>query len=96
MLAFFKSIDGTYIFYCCNKQWRHRKRHPERHQEELYLRFVTCCVTKKENQIRGPQMNSPTLPQKIFKFFATSPVPIRRSGQAFMVIGPRIAANYGL
>ena len=51
---------------------------------------------KKENQNRGPQMNSPTLPQKIFKFFATSPVPIRRSGQAFMVIGPRIAANYGL
>ena len=27
---------------------------------------------------------------------ATSPVPIRGSGQAFMVIGPRIAANYGL
>ena len=53
-------------------------------------------MTKKENQNRGPRMNSPTLPQKIFKFFATSPVPIRRSGQAFMVIGPRIAANYGL
>ena len=51
---------------------------------------------KKENQNRGPQMNSPTLPQKIFKFFATSPVPIHRSGQAFMVIGPRIAAIYGL
>ena len=69
------------------------------HQEELYLRFVTYCVTcvaKKENQNRGPQMNSPTLPRKIFKNFATSPVPIRRSGQAFMVIGPRIAANYGL
>ena len=54
------------------------------------------CVAKKENQNRCPQMNSPTLPQKIFKNFATSPVPIRRSGQAFMVIGPRIAANYGL
>ena len=40
--------------------------------------------------------NSPTLPQKIFKFFATSPVPFCRSGQAFMVIGPRIAANYDL
>ena len=68
-------------------------------EKELYLRFVTycvTCVTKKENQNRGPRMNSPTLPQKIFKFFATSPVPIRRSGQAFMVIGPRIAVNYGL
>ena len=32
-------------------------------------------------------MNFPILPQKIFKFFATSPVPIRMSGQAFMVIG---------
>ena len=38
-------------------------------EEELYLRFVTCCVTKKENQIRGPQMNSPTLPQKNFQIF---------------------------
>ena len=101
-MQFFKSVDGTYVFYCRNKQWRHQKRHrwhPERHQEELYLRFVTCCVTcvtKKENQNRGPQMNSPTLPQKIFKFFATSPVPIRRSAQAFMVIGPCTAANYGL
>ena len=26
----------------------------------------------------------------------TSPVRIRRSGQAFMVIGSRIATNYGL
>ena len=70
----------------------------ERHQEELYLRFLTCCatcVTKKENQNRT-QMNSPTLPQKTSKFFATSPAPIHRSGQAFMVIGPRVAANYGL
>ena len=47
-------------------------------------------------QNRGPQMNSPTLPQNIFKFSATSPVPIRRSGQAYMVIGSRIATNYGL
>ena len=23
---FFKSVDGTYIFYCCIKQWRHRKK----------------------------------------------------------------------
>ena len=43
-----------------------------------------------------PPNNSPTLPQKMFKFFATSPVPVGRSGQALMVIGPRIAANYGL
>ena len=59
---------------------------------------MTCvtCVMEKENQNRGPQMNSPTLPQKIFKFFATFPVPICKSGQASMVIGPRIAANYGL
>ena len=41
-------------------------------------------------------MNSPTFPQKSLKFFATSPVPVRRSGQAFMVIGPRIAANHSL
>ena len=60
------------------------------------LRFVTCCVTKKENQNCGPQMNSPTLPQKNFKFSATLPVPIRRSGQAFMVIGSCVAPNYGL
>ena len=73
MLSNFSKVFMAHIsFYCSNKQWRHRKRHrwhPERHQEELYLRFVTCCVTKKENQNRGPQMNSPTLPQKIFKFF---------------------------
>ena len=43
-----------------------------------------------------PPNNSPTLPPKMFKFFATSPVPVGRSGQALMVIGPRIAANYGL
>ena len=43
-----------------------------------------------------PPNNSPTLPQKMFKFFATSPVPVGRSGQAFIVIGSRIAANYGL
>ena len=51
---------------------------------------------KKENQNRGPQMNSPALPQKVFKFFATSPIRIRRFGLAFMVTGPHIAANYGL
>ena len=39
--------------------------------------------------------NSSSLPQKVFKFFATSPVPVRRSGQASMVTGLRIAANYG-
>ena len=27
--------------------------------------------------------------------FTTLPVPSRMSGQAFMVTGPRIAANYG-
>ena len=31
-----------------------------------------------------------------FKLFTTSLVPVRMSGQAFIVIGPRIAANYGL
>ena len=96
MLSNFSKVFMAYMFYCCNKQWRHRKRHrwhPERHQEELYLRFVTCCVTcvtKKENQNRGSRMNSLTLPQKIFKFFATVPVHIRKSGQSSMVIGPRI------
>ena len=99
---FFKSVDCTNIFYCCNKQWRHWKGyrwHPEGHQEESYLRFVTYSVTsvaKKENQNRGPQIILPPCPQKMFKFFATSPVPVGRSGQALMVIGPRIAANYGL
>ena len=63
--------------------------------------FTFCNLQRK---VRGekrkpkpwPPNNSPTLPQKMFKFFATSPVPVGRSGQAFMVIGPRIAANYGL
>ena len=32
----------------------------------------------------------------MFKLFTTSLVPVRMSGQAFIVIGPRIAANYGL
>ena len=35
------------------------------------------------------------LAQKIFKFSATSPVPIRRSGQTFMLIGPLIVTDYG-
>ena len=48
---------------------------------------------EKENQNRGHQMNSPTLPQKIFKFFVTFPVPIRKSGQAS---NRGLAANYGL
>ena len=34
--------------------------------------------------------------QKVFKFFATLPIRNRRFGQAFMVTGPHIAANYGL
>ena len=55
-----------------------------------------CMMKKEKNQNCGPQMNSPTLPLKIFKFFTTSPVPICRFSQAFMVIGPCIAANYGL
>ena len=53
-------------------------------------------MAKKENQNRGPQIILPPCPQKMFKFFATSPVPVGRSGQALMVIDPRIAANYGL
>ena len=36
--------------------------------------FTFCNLLRdvrdeKKNQNRGPQMNSPTLPQKIFKFF---------------------------
>ena len=33
-------------------------------------------------------MNSPTLPQKIFKFSATSPVPIRRSAKPLWSLAP--------
>ena len=63
--------------------------------------FTFCNL---QRNVRGEKIkpkpwhpnNSPTLPQKMFKFFATSPVPVGRSGQALMVIGPRIAANYGL
>ena len=51
----------------------------------MFCNFVTC-VAKKENQNRGSQMNSPTFPQKSLKFFATSPVPVRRSGQAFIIV----------
>ena len=97
-----KVLICTNICYCCNKQrthWKGHRWHQEGHQEESYLRFVTYCVTcvaKKENYNRGPQMNTPAFPQKILKFFETSPVPVRRSGQAFMVIGPRIAANHSL
>ena len=71
---FFKSVDCTNIFYCCNKQWRHWKGyrwHPEGHQEESYLRFVTysaTCVAKKENQNRGPQIILPPCPKKCLNF----------------------------
>ena len=34
--------------------------------------------------------------KKIFIFFTTLSVLIRMYGQAFMVIGPRITANYGI
>ena len=36
------------------------------------------------------------LAQKVLKFFTASHVPVRMSGQAFMVISPRIAANFCL
>ena len=39
-----------------------------RHQEELYLRFVTCCVTKKENQSCGPKIILPPCPKKFSNF----------------------------
>ena len=45
MLSNFSKVLMAHIFYCCYKQWRHRKRHRwhlEWHQEELYLRLVTC------------------------------------------------------
>ena len=35
------------------------------------------------------------LAHKSFKFFTTSPVPVCKSGQAFMVTGPHIASAYG-
>ena len=43
--------------------------------------YITFCnllvafVTKKRKPKPWPPNNSPTLPQKMFKFFATSPVP---------------------
>ena len=54
---------------------------------------------KKKTKTVVPKWILPPYPKKlqIFRnFTATSPVPIRRSGQTFTVIGPRIAANYGL
>ena len=51
---------------------------------------------KEKTKTVVPKWILPPYPKKFSKNFATSPVPIRRSGQAFMVIGPRMAANYGL
>ena len=65
MKQFFKSVDGTYIFYCCIKQWRHRW-HSERHQEELCLRFVTC---KKQSYCKAKMLPGYTsLIQKLSNF----------------------------
>ena len=63
--------------------------------------FTFCNLLRDvRDEKRKPKPWSPNefyhLAPKIFKFFATSPAPIRRSGQASMVICPRIAANYGL
>ena len=51
---------------------------------------------KEKTKTLVPKWILPPYPQKNYKFFATSPVFIRRAGQTFMVIGPRIAANNGL
>ena len=51
---------------------------------------------KEKTKTVVPKWILPPYPKKNYKFFATSPVPIRRSGQTFTVIGSRIAANYGL
>ena len=65
MKQFFKSVDGTYIFYCCIKQWRYRW-HSERHQEELCLRFVTC---KKQSYCKAKMLPGYTsLIQKLSNF----------------------------
>ena len=65
MKQFFKSVDGTYIFYCCIKQWRHRW-HSERHQEELCLRFVAC---KKQSYCKAKMLPGYTsLIQKFSNF----------------------------
>ena len=59
------------------------------------IMFTFCNLLRDvRDQKRKPKPWS--LPQKIFKFFATLPVPIRSSGQTFVVIGPCTAANYGL
>ena len=49
----------------------------------------------EKTEIRSFAVQSPSQ-ATIFKLFTTSLVPVRMSGQAFIVIGPRIAANYGL
>ena len=63
--------------------------------------FTFCNLLRDvRDEKRKPKPWSPSefshLDPKIFKFFAIFPVPIRKSGQASMVIGPRIAANYDL
>ena len=55
--------------------------------------FTFCNLLRdvrgeKRKPNRGPHINSPTLAQKCFKFFATSSVPIRRSGQATWSLAP--------
>ena len=50
--------------------------------------YICNLLCDKETKLKlWPPNNFPTLPQKIFKFFTISPVPVCRSGQAFMVIG---------
>ena len=49
----------------------------------------------EKTEIRSFAVQSPSQ-ATIFKLFTTSLVPVRMSGQAFIVIGPRIAAYYGL
>ena len=49
----------------------------------------------EKTEIRSFAVQSPSQ-ATIFKLFTTSLVPVLMSGQAFIVIDPRIAANYGL
>ena len=49
-----------------------------------------------KKQKLGLSPSKALLRPQFLKLFTTSLVPVRMSGQAFIVIGPRIAANYGL
>ena len=62
------------------------------------ITFTFCDLLRDEKRKPKPWSTNEFshLAQKMFKFSATSPVPIRRSGQTFVLIGPLIVTDYGL